>query len=373
MDKLYRILEDAQSVVNCDLFSTPMSNEILNFSSDITPLHVPSTHIKPVTHKAVKASKKRAWKKPKDKPKRPLSAYNLFFQEERNSILAALPSDSQQIDDGLTEEERRRKHRKTHGKIGFADLARSIATKWKNCEPKSRASFEARAESEKQRYKVELAAWKKAQEGTLTTSLSDKKISSSVSTASDECHSAMHVQHGLIAAVNKQNTQPLIDPEPFMVPSLMHVLSSSALMHNTRFNERPTGSSSVHGCLMAQCAANLLKQSPGFHMPLAVFAQHMNGSRMQTPAVNPLSMNDTMSFPSQTHPSLRDDPFPEESFSKETFFETSTDDDDESTCTTSGLFSEFSEADDGDFDRAQTMEEELNHFLYDFGNEVSLS
>ncbi len=56
-------------------------------------------------------------------------------------------------------------------------------------------------------------------------------------------------------------------------------------------------------------------------------------------------------------------------FSKDTFFETATDDD-ESTCTTSGL---FSEADDGDFDRTHTMEEELNHFLYDFVNEVLLS
>lgn len=369
MDKLYQILEDAQSVVNCDLFTTPMSNEILNFSSDFTPLHVPSTHIKPVSRKAVKASKKRAWKKPKDKPKRPLSAYNLFFQEERNSILASLPSDSQQIDDGLTEEERRRKHRKTHGKIGFADLARSIATKWKNCEPKSRASFEARAESEKQRYKVELAAWKKAQEGTVAASSSHKKIPSLDSTSSDKDHSAEHGHHKLMAAVNKPRAQTLMDPESFMVPNLMQVVSNSALMQHTRFNERPAGSSSVHGSLMAQCAANLLKQSPGFHMPLAVFAQHMNGSRMQSPAMNPLSMNGAMSFPSDTTPSVRDDQIPAESFSKDTFFETATDDD-ESTCTTSGL---FSEADDGDFDRAQTMEEELNHFLYDFGNEVLLS
>ncbi len=73
-----------------------------------------------------------------------------------------------------------------------------------------------------------------------------------------------------------QNTQSFMQPEPLMTPSLMQVVSNSALMQHTRFNERPTGSSGVHGSLMAQCAANLLNQSSGFHTPLAIFVQHMN-------------------------------------------------------------------------------------------------
>mmetsp|Transcript_17103 Transcript_17103/g.26468 ORF Transcript_17103/g.26468 Transcript_17103/m.26468 type:complete len:371 (-) Transcript_17103:301-1413(-) len=126
-------------------------------------------------------SKKRTWKKPKDKPKRPLSAYNLFFQHERNLIVTAETPAGQEPPFPSTGEKKKRKrrHRKTHGKISFADLARTIADKWKNTPPEGRATFEARAAIEKARYLEELEAWKRNKESseqTATSNTSDEAV-----------------------------------------------------------------------------------------------------------------------------------------------------------------------------------------------------
>jgi hypothetical protein len=107
-----------------------------------------------------KQTKKRSWKKPKDKPRRPLSAYNLFFQSERKKLIAMLPDIANIKEYGFTEEERKAKHRKMHGKIGFAELARNIADKWNNLDDTEKATFEATARIEKEKYQEALDKWK---------------------------------------------------------------------------------------------------------------------------------------------------------------------------------------------------------------------
>lgn len=118
------------------------------------------------THTVVAAlpNKKRKWKKPKDKPKRPLSAYNLFFQHEREKIIASTVAPPEPELSEAQAKKRRRRHRKTHGKISFADLAKTIGGKWKALDSASRSVFEARAKSEKNRYNRELAVWNKARQ-----------------------------------------------------------------------------------------------------------------------------------------------------------------------------------------------------------------
>jgi len=85
-------------------------------------------------------TKRRKWKKPKGKPKRPLSAYNLFFQQERERLVNGKE------------------------KIGFADMAKNIAGKWKKLEDSDKTGFNAKAEEEQKRYKVELERWEKEQQ-----------------------------------------------------------------------------------------------------------------------------------------------------------------------------------------------------------------
>ena len=98
-----------------------------------------------------KKRRKKKWKKPKDKPNRPLSAYNLFFQSERAIMLG---DDAPSLEAELI---KKRVHCKTHGKIGFAEMARAIGNKWKNLDPESKKVYEMQAQKEKQRYAIEPA------------------------------------------------------------------------------------------------------------------------------------------------------------------------------------------------------------------------
>jgi hypothetical protein len=121
------------------------------------------------TDSQLKVKKKRRspavpWKKPKDMPKRPLSAYNLFFKEERERILNAGPETAQGVESptGNDEGETGRsdtKHGRTSG-IGFSNLTKRIAIRWQQLDSEGRNPYEKRAAIDKKRYNEAVLVWR---------------------------------------------------------------------------------------------------------------------------------------------------------------------------------------------------------------------
>ena len=102
---------------------------------------------------------------------RPMSAYNLFFKEERARILGT----AQKPSVGPTSQEEKRKRRKCpHNKISFAELGRIIGKRWKELGDKERSVFEEKARADKERYKAEKMALAIKQNKTAVPNISHK-------------------------------------------------------------------------------------------------------------------------------------------------------------------------------------------------------
>jgi hypothetical protein len=123
--------------------------------------------------------------KDKDKPKRALSAYNIFFKLTRSRIIAGLQ------DHGTAEETidavreivanstkrkppNSRKHRNTHNQITFGDLARRIADAWRAIDLDRKKIYEHYANLDMERYRRDIKTWKETKEkGSLIALSSD--------------------------------------------------------------------------------------------------------------------------------------------------------------------------------------------------------
>lgn len=105
------------------------------------------------------AAKKKPWRKPKDMPKRPLSAYNLFFADERKQLLKAREpaSNDLAVSRDMFSGNTSPPPSETKGKkLGFAGLARSVAAKWKTLDAEAKSKYEKQADVEKARYKAQM-------------------------------------------------------------------------------------------------------------------------------------------------------------------------------------------------------------------------
>ena len=92
-------------------------------------------------------AKKRPYKrKLENGPKRPLSAYNLFFKAERLKLCEGITINKQTTKNG------KRAHRKSHGAVNFSDMGKRIAAAWKALDEAGRAPYVAEAALDLKRY-----------------------------------------------------------------------------------------------------------------------------------------------------------------------------------------------------------------------------
>jgi hypothetical protein len=135
-------------------------------------------------------------KKSKEMPTRPRTAYNFFFQDEREKLLRQIQdgktdNDSTSHSEGVDAEYRRKpeknapedddsqsqkklstkrnpKRPEPHGLIGFQELGKIIGQKWQNISPETKARYRHRAECDRQRYATEMEQWKQREQEKLT-------------------------------------------------------------------------------------------------------------------------------------------------------------------------------------------------------------
>jgi hypothetical protein len=161
---------------------------------DLPPQHAMKYHMQMQGIEMAPATRKKRShkKKPADMPRRPLSAYNLFFSEERERILKEIDGKTEEgkkeedktgdgeAKEGTTTEakegetpaeseeaskpkallrplipnmKKRRPHRKTHGKISFQQLARMVGERWKALPMDDRKYYQDLAQEDMKRQK----------------------------------------------------------------------------------------------------------------------------------------------------------------------------------------------------------------------------
>lgn len=107
----------------------------------------------------------KGWKKDKDHPKNALTAYNLFFRDERKKVLSSIEVSDDTKNTRLSN--RNRKGRSDpHGKISFSELGKTIGQNWRNASEETKGKYNEMALVEKIEYEKKVEEYKRKKETT---------------------------------------------------------------------------------------------------------------------------------------------------------------------------------------------------------------
>ena len=224
------------------------------------------------------------WRKPKSMPRRPLSAYNIFFKAERERIVEEINA-NRPPHEGLPT---RRGRPRTLG-IGFGGLARRIAERWKTADKAERGLYEAKAQQEKERYEREVALWRKEHpelvpkrklgKSKKTTKTNSKKTTTKtnkvkkVASRANKSSRVGNKNHHKHMAKNGSN-------QKHQLQSPIHPFIASAAAHLPQSNDRPRAVSSdgtqvrnrIANATMATSISGKNGNTDGTHSPPSLTA-----------------------------------------------------------------------------------------------------
>jgi hypothetical protein len=164
-------------------------------------------------------------------PKRPLSAYNYFFRSER-ARLVGVDLDLKEIAD--VHNRKKRRHRKTHGKMGFREMANRVGERWRGLSDEEKTPFVKMFEDDRARYKTELKVWNDLQKEKKKATL--KKEKEAVKLAKAEEKKRIKLEKKLKDVKEKAErlaataaAAEVIEPEVYVEPDAMDDIINKAL------------------------------------------------------------------------------------------------------------------------------------------------
>ena len=317
---------------------TEQQHQFSDTEEDTTMMELPKAQ------EEVKKKRKRRpplvpWKKPKDMPRRPLSAYNIFFKEQRETLMAQRKAAEEQertnaapLSGGEQQSKSsQRKSNKSVG-IGFANLAKTIAANWKDLDDETRAPYEARAKIEKDRYNAEMLVWRAKQkeekeraerEGPQPLSAASAAASSSAAAAGSR---RMDIDPPRTSPGTARSvSSPLrhdVDPLPLESPKKTRrgYLDQLSACHHRQQDSSSSAFAPLHHSMSSLMGPGGMGSaaSAGFHQQSALAAGRLGGSMGSMGSMGQSSMGGLglgfmpgQSFPSMNMPAAGGQIFPQ--------------------------------------------------------------